>query len=382
MRKKIALLLIIILILSSISVVYATGPFEDIGKSVGEAIDNTVTSVTKTIGNTIEELIKYTVDKFKDIKPDSWFAETVSRLVGKGGIDGYPDGTFKPNKTITRAEFTKILVSTLGHENLSKTGSHWASGYISKAEEIGLIDKGEFKKIDKAISRNEMAKMCANALDYRGEDHIADRDKYRYQIKDFNKIPDKFRDYVLKSYAKGIINGYTDRTFGGDRGLTRAEASTVIIRVIDKNKRAVVEEKPEEISKDFIEPEFKIWYSTKNKDQYNYFLFRVTNYEDYEGKGYTFKTECISHPQLNKWKRWNPIVQKVMEVDNILIFTQKNDDIIKEMGRIYELEDIRDVEGVTLKEGEKLKYKVTVTNGETTKTYTLDAEFRDKKFRY
>lgn len=245
--------------------VYATGPFEDIGKSVGEAIDNTVTSVTKTIGNTIEELIKYTVDKFKDIKPDSWFAETVSRLVGKGGIDGYPDGTFKPNNTITRAEFTKILVSTLGHENLSKTGSHWASGYISKAEEIGLIDKGEFKKIDKAISRNEMAKMCANALDYRGEDHIADRDKYRYQIKDFNKIPDKFRDYVLKSYAKGIINGYTDGTFGGDRGLTRAEASTVIIRVIDKNKRAVVEEKPEEISKDFIEPEFKIWYSTKTK---------------------------------------------------------------------------------------------------------------------
>ena len=86
-------------------------------------------------------MIKYTVDKFKDIKPDSWFAETVSRLVGKGGIDGYPDGTFKPNNTITRAEFTKILVSTLGHENLSKTGSHWASGYISKAEEIGLIDK-------------------------------------------------------------------------------------------------------------------------------------------------------------------------------------------------------------------------------------------------
>lgn len=382
MRKKIALLLIIILILSSISVVYATGPFEDIGKSVGEAIDNTVTSVTKTIGNTIEELIKYTVDKFKDIKPDSWFVETVSRLVGKGGIDGYPDGTFKPNKTITRAEFTKILVSTLGHENLSKTGSHWASGYISKAEEIGLIDKGEFKKIDKAISRNEMAKMCANALDYRGEDHIADRDKYRYQIKDFNKIPDKFRDYVLKSYAKGIINGYTDGTFGGDRGLTRAEASTVIIRVIDKNKRAVVEEKPEEISKDFIEPEFKIWYSTKNKDQYNYFLFRVTNYEDYEGKGYTFKTECISHPQLNKWREWNPIVQKVIDVDIVEIYTLKNDDLIKEMGKVYELDDLRGVEDVTLKEGEKLKYKVTVTKGKTTKTYTLDAEFRDKKFRY
>ena len=81
-------------------------------------------------------------------------------------------------------------------------------------------------------------------------------------------------------------------------------------------------------------------------------------------------------------ERWNPIVQKVIEVDNILRYTLKNDDLIKEMGKVYELDDLRGVEDVTLKEGEKLKYKVTVTKGKTTKTYTLDAEFRDKKFRY
>lgn len=222
-----------------ISAISYAGPFEDIGKSVGEAIDSTVTSITKTVGNTLKDLIKYTVDKFKDIKPSDWFIDTVSKLVGKGGIDGYPDGTFKPNNTITRAEFTKILVSSLGYENVPKTGTHWASGYISKAEEIKLIGKGELKNIDKPITRNEMAKMTANSLDFLGESHVSDRDLFRSQIKDFDKIPKEYQDHVLKSYSKGIITGYPDGTFKGNQGLTRAEASTVIIRVIEKDERKV-----------------------------------------------------------------------------------------------------------------------------------------------
>ena len=254
MKRRIILVLILALVLSTtIGYAYASkvvedthkeieklqyaGIFEDIGKAIGEAVDDTISSVTKAIGETLEELIKYTVNKFKDVKVSDWFIETVSKLVGRGGIDGYPDGTFRPNNTITRAEFTKILVSTLGHENLPKTGSHWASGYITKAEEIKLIGKGELKEIDKPITRNEMAKMAANALDYLGESHVSDRNLFRSQIKDFDKISKEYQDYVLKAYSKGIITGYPDGTFKGDRGLTRAEASTVIIRVIEKDER-------------------------------------------------------------------------------------------------------------------------------------------------
>lgn len=254
MKRRIILVLILALVLfTTIGYAYASkvvedthkeieklqyaGIFEDIGKAIGEAVDDTISSVTKAIGETLEELIKYTVNKFKDVKVSDWFIETVSKLVGRGGIDGYPDGTFRPNNTITRAEFTKILVSTLGHENLPKTGSHWASGYITKAEEIKLIGKGELKEIDKPITRNEMAKMAANALDYLGESHVSDRNLFRSQIKDFDKISKEYQDYVLKAYSKGIITGYPDGTFKGDRGLTRAEASTVIIRVIEKDER-------------------------------------------------------------------------------------------------------------------------------------------------
>lgn len=178
---------------------------------------------------------------FKDINTKDWFVDQVSKLVGSGAIDGYPDGTFKPTNTISRSEFTKILVSVLGHKDVPKTTNHWASGYIAKAEEIGLINKGEFKDMDKTITRNEMAKMCANSLDYLGESHVSDRDSYKGLIKDYTKIPSTYQDYVLKSYTKWIITGYPDGTFGGDKSLTRAEASTVIVRVIDKSERRVPE---------------------------------------------------------------------------------------------------------------------------------------------
>lgn len=402
MKRRIILVLILALVLSTtIGYAYASkvvedthkeieklqyaGIFEDIGKAIGEAVDDTISSVTKAIGETLEELIKYTVNKFKDVKVSDWFIETVSKLVGRGGIDGYPDGTFRPNNTITRAEFTKILVSTLGHENLPKTGSHWASGYITKAEEIKLIGKGELKEIDKPITRNEMAKMAANALDYLGESHDKNRDIFKSEIKDFNKIPKAYQDYVLKAYSKGIITGYPDGTFKGDRGLTRAEASAVIIRIIDKDERVNVNQGED---KDFIEPEFSVRMTTNEKYTFNYFEFIVENYQDYLDKDYTFITECISHPELNK--RLIPYLFEdgYFESDQIQKFTIKSSRLIEQLpaGKIYELETFdHDLNPKTnkpfkLRNGEKLKYKVTVTNGKATKTYELEAVFKDKKF--
>lgn len=404
MRRKIIFVLLLALIMTStLGYAYASktadthkgiqgleyaansGIFEDIGKTIGETIDKTITNVTKAIGKSLQELINYTVSKFKDVKVGDWFVETVSKLVGRGGIDGYPDGTFRPNNTITRAEFTKILVSTLGHEDLPRTGSHWASGYISKAEEIKLVEKGELKDIDKPITRNEMAKMAANALDYLGESHNKDRDKFKNEIKDFNQIPKAYQDYVLKVYSKGIITGYPDGTFKGDRGLTRAEASTVIIRIIDKDERVNVNQGED---KDFIEPEFSVRMTTNEKYTFNYFEFIVKNYQDYLDKDYTFITECISHPELNK--RLIPYLFEdgYFESDQIQKFTIKSSRLINQLpaGKIYELETFdHDLNPKTnkpfkLRNGEKLKYKVTVTNGKATKTYELEAVFKDKKF--
>lgn len=279
-------------------------------------------------------------NQFKDIKESDWFVNTVSKLIGIGGINGYPDGTFRPNNKITKAEFTTLLVSTLGHEDLSKTGTHWASGYIDKAEDIGLIDNNELRNIDSTISRNEMAKMCANALDYIGEKHDTNRNIYKSQIKDFNKIPNKYQDYVLKAYAKGIISGYPDGTFRGNNGLTRAEASSVVIRVIDKSER-VLPEKP----------------STEMPDEYgpNVDLNKVPLNSEAQIEIYA-KNDPQNCDFQVMFKMWESLQPQYTDAENLLATRfGKNNSTVKEIMNYIKSKDVRD---------KKLPLKTWYINGQ------------------
>lgn len=91
----------------------------------------------------------------------------------KGLITGYKDGTFKPQKTITRAEFARILA---GYANLTPINggadyrdvksSHWASGYIAAVEQAGLMSgrgKGRFAPSEN-ITRQEVCAALNKAL--------------------------------------------------------------------------------------------------------------------------------------------------------------------------------------------------------------------------
>ena len=183
---------------------------------------------------------------FSDVKSADWYNDTVTKLVNLGSISGYPDGSFKPNNSMTKAEFIKTLVSSLEYNDLAKTGSHWASGYISKGEELNIVDEGWLTNIDKPISRYEMARIISNTLTYKNEAIPTDIAKYEPMISDFTTIPNSYlgetngkqlSECVLESYAKGIVTGYPNGSFEGGLTLTRAEASTVIIRVLYNNTR-------------------------------------------------------------------------------------------------------------------------------------------------
>ena len=57
---------------------------------------------------------------FSDLSSDYWARESIEELVAQGAVSGYPDGTFQPGRTITRAEFVTVLVKSL---NLQAPGS-------------------------------------------------------------------------------------------------------------------------------------------------------------------------------------------------------------------------------------------------------------------
>ncbi|SCG83660.1 Endoglucanase [Proteiniborus sp. DW1] len=319
MKKTISMILILVIVLSSFSAFsasFAKAPTfsETIESTLNRILNNSKDNI-KALTEMLADLIKHTVSRFSDIKSTDWYINTVSKLVGLGGIDGYPDGTFKPNGSITRAEFTKILVSSLGFNNPTKTGNHWASGYITKAEEIKLIEKGELKNIDSAISRNEMAKMCANALDYLKESHVDNREDYKYQIKDFDKIPKEYQDYVLKAYTKGIISGYTDGTFKGNQGLTRAEASTVVIRVLDADERKTPEKPNNTKITELTDEDIKRLQSYPlNPMVYSNYAEALKLYTDFD-KFYETKRESAEN--IYERQLWTPINYPPKELKGI-----------------------------------------------------------------
>lgn len=166
--------------------------------------------------------------KLTDVKSTDWFMPTISKLIKLGGIQGYPDKSFKPNNAITKAEFVKALVTSLGQREAAKTSSHWASGYIAKAETLQLLTN-KLVNLDAPISRLEAAEIASNALTY------------------LKEIYDTNADCISKVSTKGIMTGYPDGTFKGENPLTRAEASTVIIRLLDKEMRTVLAAKQSEI---------------------------------------------------------------------------------------------------------------------------------------
>ncbi len=114
---------------------------------------------------------------FSDVAQDNAHYHAIYDLVSRGVLNGYEDGTFKPDNTITRAEFAKvIMVSELGDANISAslvanfsdTNGHWANKYIAAAVNAGIINgypEGTFKP-DNTVTYAEAVKMVVCALGY------------------------------------------------------------------------------------------------------------------------------------------------------------------------------------------------------------------------
>ncbi len=118
--------------------------------------------------------------KFSDVDYDSVLGKTVEKLVDKGVISGFPDGTFKAEQTLTRAEFSKIIVSFAsaatevnldsGFPDVDNVGAeaHWAKPYIKVAKDLKIISgfpDGTFHP-DEAVTYEQAVKMIMCARGY------------------------------------------------------------------------------------------------------------------------------------------------------------------------------------------------------------------------
>ena len=116
---------------------------------------------------------KYTTksNSFSDVAADAWYCQSVSTLSGMGIITGYPDGTFRPNANITRAEFATLLsrfteAKTASAASFTDTASHWARNAIETASANGWVTgypDGTFRP-NNSITRAEAMTMINRML--------------------------------------------------------------------------------------------------------------------------------------------------------------------------------------------------------------------------
>lgn len=179
---------------------------------------------------------------YSDVPSNHWAYDNVKKITELGAFKGYGDGSFKPENQITHEEFIKVVMSLeyYGDVNaapaspLSAGWADWAKPFLNAAIDAGVVTAADsdLLAVNTPISRAEMAKVISRTFEYLGTPKADNPDTSN--ITDWNSISAEYQPYVADVYARGIITGYPeDGTFRPANSLTRAEASTVIVRMLD-----------------------------------------------------------------------------------------------------------------------------------------------------
>lgn len=171
--------------------------------------------------------------ELKDIK-GHWAYRYIKQLQNEGIVSGKQSGLFEPNTTTTRAELTKMVLLAFDYAipaDVSESDfsdvkvSDWYAPYVMQAKEFGLIEgytDGTFKP-NQEINRVEALKivLAASKLQIQGgEMEFEDTTTGAW-----------YEKYIAYSQLKGIVGGYSNGSFGPNNSITRAECAKIIVKV-------------------------------------------------------------------------------------------------------------------------------------------------------
>ena len=152
-------------------------------------------------------------------------------------LSGYANGTFEPDRNMTRAEVTTMFARLLtekmaADQTYSNTfsdvaKSHWAANYIGYMQQFGIITgyaDGSFRP-DASVTRAEFAAIASRF------------EKLTEGTKSFSDVPSSHwaAKYINFAATRGWVNGYADGTFRPNNSITRAEVAAVTCRLLERN---------------------------------------------------------------------------------------------------------------------------------------------------
>lgn len=176
---------------------------------------------------------------FKDVSKDSYFYKYVQELTDRGVVSGFEDGTFKPLQQATRAQAAKILYGLVGNDevptvdpgftDVSKSAYYYdAVAFLTQA---GVISsEAEKFNPNESITRAEFSIMLVKAFDLRQQGDVK---------LPFNDIEagSKVEEYVKVLFESEVIHGTSNITFSPAAQLSRAQLSKMIVLAEKKQEK-------------------------------------------------------------------------------------------------------------------------------------------------
>jgi hypothetical protein len=171
--------------------------------------------------------------EFVDVE-EHWAKAEIENWTEKGIINGYKDGTFKPDDNITRAEFITLInkvINIQGEEEISfedVDGSEWYYNDLKKAiygEYIGGYEDNTFRANDN-ITRQEVAVILQNLVQLKSNEESG-----LEKFTDTEDIPTWSRAALNLAVQKGYLTGYADNSLKALNYITRAESVKVLTNV-------------------------------------------------------------------------------------------------------------------------------------------------------
>jgi hypothetical protein len=168
---------------------------------------------------------------------DCWAEDAIVALIGEGIITGYPDGTFKPENPVTRAEFSKMVarafaVRAAGEPTFSDIKDNWAKTYIAALTEAGIVSgfpDGTFRP-SKDISRAEMTQILIRAINL--GDKMDGLTQPEPSFIDVTQDHWAFRSIEITN-TLGVLPTYFGVVFDPELPATRAETAYMIKSLVD-----------------------------------------------------------------------------------------------------------------------------------------------------
>lgn len=184
------------------------------------------------------------IEAFSDVPNHTYYADAIKDLANRNIINGFPDGTFRPNEKITRGQVAALVAKSLNLKPDNSTtltfsdvpSTHYFYPYITALAQLKIINgytNGKFG-VNDTMTRGQAAKVLTLA----------------YSLLEGNTVNTPFTDisttmfapYIETLYAHRITNGLTKTRYGPNDSLTRGSVAVLIQRLeqVKRNEQTVI----------------------------------------------------------------------------------------------------------------------------------------------